>query len=133
MDSMIASGDTIQTDQVASWNGFRIFEGKYAIESGLFEKEPLKSRFELLLGKARKSFFERLRVAPPIEVEDGILFSEGYMPGKSGYDEAAMAIDIDRDIIYAGFTINKHLVLFIENGNTNYPDKFQQWIIDGSR
>ncbi|MGO4288129.1 hypothetical protein [Chitinophaga sp. RAB17] len=127
-DTMIAGGDTIQTDLVASWNGFLSFDGKYAMESGLFEKEPLKSRFEVLVGKAKKSFFERFKVTPPIEVENKILFNEGYMPGKSGYDEAVIAIDLDRDIIYIGFTVNRSLMLFSEKGDTDYPEKFLQWM-----
>ncbi|MBS0027484.1 hypothetical protein ACTJJ0_19740 [Chitinophaga sp. 22321] len=127
-DTMIAGGDTIQTDLVASWNSFLSYEGKYAVESGLFEKEPLKSRFVALVSKARKTFFERLKVSPPIEVENKILFNEGYTPGKSGYDEAAIAIDLDRDIIYIGFTVNRSLMLFSEKGDTDYPEKFLQWM-----
>ncbi|MET3880134.1 hypothetical protein ABIE50_005546 [Chitinophaga sp. OAE865] len=127
-DTMIAGGDTIQTDMVASWNSFLQFNGKYAPESGLFETEPLKSRLTALVGKARKSFFERLKVTPPIEVENKILFNEGYMPGKSGYDEAVIAIDMDRDIIYIGFTVNRELMLFSEKGDTDYPEKFLQWM-----
>ncbi|SEW53714.1 hypothetical protein [Chitinophaga arvensicola] len=127
-DTMIASGDTIQTDMVASWNSFLSFQGKYAMESGLFDQEPLKSRFKVLVGKARKSFFERLKVSPPIEVENKILFNEGYMPGKSGFDEAAIAVDLDRDIIYIGFTVNSNLMLFSEKGDTDYPEKFLQWM-----
>lgn len=127
-DTMIASGDTIQTDLVASWNSFLSFDGKYAMENGLFEKEPLKSRFEALISKAKKTFFERFKVNPPIEVESKILFNEGYMPGKSGFDEAAIAIDLDRDIIYIGFTVNRSLMLFSEKGDTDYPEKFLQWM-----
>jgi hypothetical protein len=127
-DTMIAGGDTIQTDMVASWNSFLSYDGKYAMESGLFDKEPLKSRFEALISKAKKSFFERLKVTPPIEVENKILFNEGYMPGKSGYDEAVIAVDLDRDIIYIGFTVNKSLMLFSEKGDTDYPEKFLQWM-----
>ncbi|NLR81341.1 hypothetical protein [Chitinophaga eiseniae] len=127
-DTMIAAGDTIQTDQVASWNSFLFYDGKYAMECGVFEKEPLKRRFEALISKARKTFFERFKVTPPIEVESQILFNEGYMPGKSGYDEAALAIDIDRDIIYVGITVNRSLLLFSEKGDTDYPEKFLQWM-----
>lgn len=127
-DTMIAGGDTIQTDMVASWNSFLQFNGKYAAESSLFETEPLKNRLNVLIGKARKSFFERLKVTPPIEVENKILFNEGYMPGKSGYDEAVIAIDMDRDIIYIGFTVNRSLMLFSEKGDTDYPEKFLQWM-----
>ncbi|PSL48045.1 hypothetical protein CLV51_102907 [Chitinophaga niastensis] len=127
-DTMIAAGDTIQTDMLASWNAFVSFNGKYAVEAGLFEKEPLKSRFEALLNKAKKSFLERYKVTPPVEVENKILFNEGYMPGKSGFDEAAIAVDMDRDIIYLGFTVNRNLMLFSEKGDTDYPEKFLQWM-----
>ncbi|HEY9257811.1 hypothetical protein, partial [Chitinophaga sp.] len=33
-DTMIAGGDTIQTDMVASWNSFLSYDGKYAMENG---------------------------------------------------------------------------------------------------
>ncbi|CAL1517274.1 hypothetical protein MMC2321_01007 [Chitinophaga sp. MM2321] len=127
-DTMIATGDTIQIDRIASWNAFVEYDGKYASDINIFEVAPLKTRFENLLGKARKTFMERLKVTPPIEVENKILFNEGYMPGKSGYDDAAIAIDMDRDIIYVGFTINKKLLLFSEKGDTDYPEKFLQWL-----
>ncbi len=51
------------------------------------------------------------------------------MPGKSGYDEAVIAIDMDRDIIYIGFTVNRSLsCLFSEKGDTDYLKKFLQWM-----
>ncbi|MBO9727224.1 MAG: hypothetical protein J7623_01155 [Chitinophaga sp.] len=127
-DTMIAGGDAIQTDLVASWNSFLSYDGKYAMENGLFDNEPLKTRFNTLIGKAKKSFFERFKVTPPVEVENKILFNEGYMPGKSGYDEAVIAVDLDRDIIYLGFTVNRSLMLFSEKGDTDYPEKFLQWM-----
>ena len=127
-DTMIAGGYTIQTDLVASWNAFPAFNGKYAIESGLFETEPLKSRFTVLVNKSKRTFFERFKVTPPIEVENKVLFNEGYLPGKSGTDEAAIAIDLDRDIIYTGITVNGNLMLFSEKGDTDYPEKFLQWM-----
>lgn len=127
-DTMIAIGDTIQADEVASWNNFLDYAGKYAVESGLFNEEPLKTRTATLLGKAKRSFFERLKVSPPIEIENRILFNEGYVPGKSGYDEAAVAVDLERDIIYIGFTVNKNLMLFSERGDTDYPEKFLHWM-----
>ncbi|NSL91028.1 hypothetical protein ECE50_029670 [Chitinophaga sp. Mgbs1] len=127
-DTMIAGGDTIHTDLVASWNAFTAFDGRYAMEANLLDAEPLKSRFNSLLGKARRTFMERFNVTPPIEVENQILFNEGYMPGKSGFDEAAIAIDMDRDILYIGCTINGNLMLFSEKGDTDYPEKFLLWM-----
>jgi hypothetical protein len=127
-DTMIATADNIQTDSIASWNRFQQFEGEYPSECQLFEAAPLKARFNALVGKARKTFMERLKVTPPIEVQNHILFDQGYMPGKSTYDEAAIAIDFDRDIIYVGFTINKNLIIFSEKGDTDYPEPFLQWM-----
>ncbi|WP_325536495.1 hypothetical protein [Chitinophaga sp.] len=127
VDTMIAIADTIQTDPIASWNSFIKYDGRYVEEACIFDTEPLKTRLGQLLGKARKSFLERFKVTPPVEIENRVLFNEGYMPGKSGTDEAAFAIDMERDIIYVGFTINKSLMLFSEKGDTDYPDKFLQW------
>ncbi|MCW3464250.1 hypothetical protein [Chitinophaga nivalis] len=127
-DTMITVGDTIHTDLLASWNAFGDYNGKYAMETNLFEAEPLKTRLNILLNKAKRPFFDRLQVTPPVEVENRILFNEGYMPGKSGYDEAAIAVDMERDIIYLGFTVNRSLMLFSEKGDTDYPEKFLQWM-----
>ena len=127
-DTMIVERETIQTDSITSWNKFLDFEGQYPSESKLFDTPPLKSRLDKLLGKARKSFIERLKVTPPIEVGAQVLFNQGYMPGKSSYDEAAIAVDFEKDIIYVGFTINKSLIIFSEKGDTDYPAPFLQWV-----
>ncbi|RBL89150.1 hypothetical protein DF182_21725 [Chitinophaga flava] len=128
IDTMIVNGDTIQADHIASWNAFEKYNGRYAVEVALLDREPLKSRLETLLGKSRKVFMERFKITPPIEVENKILFNEGYMPSGSGSDEAAIAIDMERDIIYIGFSVNKKRMLFSEKKDTDYPEKFLQWL-----
>ncbi len=127
-DTMRPVADTIEADMIASWNAFNSFDGRYPNDIDLFEKEPLKSRFVQLLSRARQTFMERFKVTPPVEVEDRILFDEGYMPGKSGYDEAAVAVDMDHDVIYLGIAVNRSLHIFSENGDTNYPQKFRIWM-----
>ncbi|RFS20641.1 hypothetical protein DVR12_18945 [Chitinophaga silvatica] len=127
-DTMIASEEAIQTDSITSWSSFQVFEGQYPSESKLLDTPPLKARFNALVGKARKTFLERLKVTPPIEIQNHVLFDQGYMPGKSRYDEAAIAVDFDKDVIYIGFTINKNLIVFSEKGDTDYPEQFLQWM-----
>lgn len=127
-DTMIANGDTIQTDRIASWKKFEQYNGQFAEEVALLEQEPLKSRLDRLLGKNRKIFMERFKVCPPIEVDDKTLFNQGRMPDETGPYEAAIAIDMDRDIVYAAYSFHKNVMIFSEKNDTLYPEKFRQWL-----
>lgn len=127
-DTMIANKDTIQTDRVDSWKKFEQYKGQFAEEVGLLEQEPMKSRLSHLLGKNHKTFLERFKVCPPIEVEDSILFNQGRMPDNAGPYEAAVAVDMDRDIIYAAYSFHKKVMIFAEKNDTAYPKKFREWL-----
>ncbi|MBC9911673.1 hypothetical protein [Chitinophaga varians] len=127
-DTMIANGDTIQTDRIASWKKFEQYNGQFAEEVALLEQEPLKSRLNHLLGKNRKTFVERFKVCPPIEVDENTLFNQGRMPDEAGPYEAAIAVDMDRDIVYAAYSFHKNVMIFAERNDTLYPKKFRQWL-----
>ncbi|ASZ14048.1 hypothetical protein CK934_25400 [Chitinophaga sp. MD30] len=126
-DTMISTQDTVIAGKVASWSAFESFDGKYAWDTDLLEKEPLKQRFEALVGVKKEAFLKRLQVAPPIEVNDGWLYNEGTKPGAAGKEEAVIAIDMKRDIIYAGIAVNGNVSLFAEKKENVFPERVNNW------
>ncbi len=46
-----------------------------------------------------------------------------------GRKEAAIAIDMKKDVIYVGIARNKVVRLYGENGDSAYPDKLLQWMM----
>lgn len=126
-DTMIAVNDTIEPLQVASWQIFEQYDGKYALETGMLRKEPLKTRINQLLGKEEPVFTERFDVTPPVEVEGTILYNQGCRRHYCGTDEAALAVDMNRDIIYIGIAVNGVVTLYAEKNDSAYPDKLLKW------
>lgn len=126
-DTMIPASDTVITNEVTSWSRFEDYTGRYAGEVDLLEKAPLKQRFRDLLGRDTAAFMRRYQVAPPIEVEGGILFNEGCRPHHCASDEAALAIDMNRDIIYAGIAIDGKVKIYAEKGDTAAPQPLKEW------
>lgn len=126
-DTMIPTQDTVVAGKVASWSAFESFDGKYAWDTDLLEKEPLKRRFEALVGIKKEAFQQRLQVAPPIEVNDGWLYNEGTKPGAAGKEEAVIAIDMKKDIIYAGIAIKGIVSLFAEKKGNTFPERVNNW------
>jgi hypothetical protein len=124
---MMAIADTIEPTQVASWQAFERFEGKYVTESGMLEKEPLKSRIRALLETDSSAFAERFDVTPPVELENDILYNQGCRRHFCGGDEAALAIDMRRDVIYIGIAINGAVKLFSERNDSAFPEKLLRW------
>ncbi|SCC40209.1 hypothetical protein GA0116948_107183 [Chitinophaga costaii] len=127
IDSMVLSGDTVNVTPLTSWSAFERFEGHYAYEIHLINQEPLHGRLRALLGSHAEDFTERYLVVPPITLENKVLFNEGCMPHHCLQDEAALAIDMKRDIIYVGIAENKQVTLWGENGDTIYPAKLLEW------
>lgn len=126
-DTMISGNDTIVATEITSWSRFEDFTGRYAGEVDLLEKEPLRQRFRQLLGKDTGAFLRRYQVAPPIEVDDGILYNDGCEPHNCSSDEASLAIDMKRDIIFAGVAVDGKVKLYAERKDTSYPQRLLEW------
>ncbi|SFE85273.1 hypothetical protein SAMN05518672_11144 [Chitinophaga sp. CF118] len=126
-DTMIAASDTVEPIQIASWQLFERFDGKYALETGMLEKEPLKTRISQLLGKEEVAFTERFDVTPPVEVEGPILYNQGCRRHYCGTDEAAIAVDMNRDLVYVGISVNGIVKLYGEKHDSTYPQKLLRW------
>jgi len=126
-DTMMAIADTVEPTQVASWRAFEQFEGKYVAECGMLDKEPLKSRIRELLDTDSPAFTERFDVTPPVEFENDILYNQGCLRHFCGGDEAALAIDMRRDIIYIGIAVNGAVKLFSERNDSAFPEKLLRW------
>ncbi len=129
-DTMIQTTDTsIIPSLVESWKSYEAFSGKYALDVKLLQQHPLKSRLKAILGEDEKEFMLRYKVTPPIEVESGILFNEGCKPHDCTVEEAAIAIDMRKDVIYVGIARNKAVKLFGERGDSAYPEKLLKWMM----
>jgi hypothetical protein len=126
-DTMMTIADTIEPTQVASWQSFEQFEGKYIVETGMLLKEPLKSRIKALLDAENAAFTERFDVTPPIELENDVLYNQGCRRHYCGADEAALAIDMRRDVIYVGIAVNGVVKLFGERSDSAFPEKLRRW------
>lgn len=126
-DTMMTITDTVEPTQVASWQPFEQFEGKYVAETGMLEKEPLKSRIKALLATESPAFAERFDVTPPVELEDDILYNQGCRRHYCGDDEAALAIDMRRDVIYIGIAVNGAVKMFSERNDSAFPEKLLRW------
>ena len=126
-DTMMTVADTIEPTQIASWQAFEQFEGRYAAETGMLEKEPLKSRIEALLAAESPAFAERFDVTPPVELENDILYNQGCRKHYCGGDEAALAIDMRRDVIYIGIAVNGTVKMFSERNDSAFPEKLLRW------
>ncbi|NIG57624.1 hypothetical protein [Chitinophaga sp. Cy-1792] len=128
MDTMRPIPDTIHAQIISAWNAFDTLEGRYPEDVDFLNKEPLKSRLTKLLGDTLGIFTQRFQVTPPLEEENEVLFDEGYEPGFANTEAAAVAIDMQDDIIYAGVYAGHQLRIFSERGDTHYPKKLQTWI-----
>lgn len=127
-DTMIQITDTaVIPSLVESWRTYEGFSGKYAADIALLQQNPLKNRLKKLLGKEENDFRQRYKVTPPIEVESGILFNEGCKPHNCTVEEAALAVNMNADLLYVGIARNKIVTLFAEKGDTAYPQKLLDW------
>jgi hypothetical protein len=126
-DTMMSSTDTIEPVQVASWQAFEGFDGKYVMETGMLNREPLKTRIKTLLGEGYTTFIERFEVTPPVELENEVLYNQGCRKHDCGSDEAAIAIDMRRDVIYVGITTSGSVKLYSENNDPAFPEKIMRW------
>ncbi len=80
-DTMITITDTaVVPALVESWKAFEQYNGKYAADVKLLEKQPLKERLRAMLGAEDKDFTSRYGTTPPIEIDNFILFNEGCKP-----------------------------------------------------
>lgn len=129
-DTMITITDTaVVPAMVESWKSFEQWNGKYASDVKLLGKQPLKDRLKAMLGAEEKDFVSRYGTTPPIEIDNGVLFNEGCKPHNCSVEEAAIAIDMKKDVIYVGIARNKVVKLYGEKGDSAYPDKLLQWMM----
>jgi hypothetical protein len=126
-DTMITINDAIEPVKVTSWKHFEQYDGKYITETDMLQREPLKSRLKTLLGNENNTLQQRFDVAPPIEVENDVLYNQGCRKHYCGADEAAIAIDMKHDVVYAGVAVNGVVKLYTEDEDSVYPEKLLRW------
>lgn len=126
-DTMISMNDAIETVKVTSWKHFEQYDGQYITETDMLQQEPLRSRISKLLGADNNILRQRFEVAPPIEVEEDILYNQGCRKHYCGADEGAIAIDMKHDVVYAGIAVNGVVKLYSEGAETGFPEKILKW------
>jgi hypothetical protein len=127
VDTMITGAPPVQSEPMVSWQPFERYNGLYAIDADLLQREPLHSRITALLGKDMGAFMQRLDVTPPVELENKILYTQGCHKQHCGKDEAALAVDMDRDVIYVGIARDGVVQLYSERGDRTFPEKILRW------
>lgn len=100
--------------------------GKYPYESKLFETDPLKSRLKKLLGEEMYlNFVERMEVQVPIEINGNQVFMEGIKAHSGGFDEAAILVDVEKNLIWAlVFSNEKDLRVYKDDRDVEMPKRF---------
>ena len=101
-------------------------DGKYAQESELFDKEPMKGRLKTLLGEEEYiAFVSRMEVQTPIAVNDKEVFMEGLMTRGDGTDEAAIIIDVTKNLLWVMiYSDGKNVQVYKDDRDVQMPKRF---------
>jgi hypothetical protein len=121
------NAETVQQTTTAPELAYLLaLNGKYPYESELFETDPLKSRLKKLLGdEAYFNFTERMGVQVPIEVNGNQVFMEGLKAHSGGSDEAAILVDVEKNLIWAlTFSDGKNLQVYKDDRDVEMPKRF---------
>lgn len=121
------NAETVQQTPAAPELAYLLtLNGKYPYESELFETDPLKSRLKKLLGdEMYLNFVERMEVQIPIEVNENQVFMEGLKAHSGGSDEAAILVDVEKNLIWAlVFSNEKDLQVYKDDRDVQMPKRF---------
>ena len=103
-----------------TWNG------KYAYQVKLFDNKILKPRLQKLLGD-RYAFVKKVfQVQNPIVISNGIFFTDGMEAHSGGDPSAAIAADINNNILFVATFENGVKKIYAEK-KANTPAKLNAW------
>lgn len=106
----------------ASLEFLRKLEGKYPVNSKLFETEPIKARLEKLLAHKYMDFIQRMEVQMPIRVQGDLAIMRGTMTNGGRTEEAALVVDISKNLMWVALLQNgKEVLHYNEDGNIKMP------------
>jgi len=103
------------------------FQGKYPHDINFFEIPLIKSRLSNLLTTNLDIFKERFEVQSPIQTNSSELFASACMPHFCTVHDAAFSIDLHRNILFVGISIDGNKRLYSENNDSNYPEMILNW------
>lgn len=105
------------------------YDERYLHEVDLFENPNLKQRFGNLLGNDFKLLDKNIQVSVPmkLDVENNVLFVHGIAPRSGGINEAALAIDIQNDVISVIIMEDRKLKTYQENKQIPMPQLLTEW------
>lgn len=96
---------------------------KYPYESNLFESEPMKTRLETIMGEKYLTFLQRMEVQTPILVKGNEVFMSGFMKHSGGEEEAALVVDISKNLIWVlTFENGKDLNIYKDDRDVRMPN-----------
>lgn len=100
-------------------------DGKYPYETNLFANEPMKTRLTTIMGGKYQSFLERMEVQIPIQVKGNEIFMSGFMKHSGGEEEAALVIDVSKNLIWVlTFKNGQDMSIFKDDRDVRMPDIF---------
>ena len=103
-----------------AWNG------KYAYQVKLLDNKNLKPRLQKLLG-SQYAFVKRVfQVQNPIVISNGLFFTDGMEAHSGGDPSAAIAADINNNILFAATFENGVKKIYAEK-NVSPPAKLNEW------
>ena len=104
----------------------KAWKGKYPYQVKLLDHKILKPLLQKLLG-SRYAFVKTVyQVQTPIEISNGIFFSEAMEAHSGGDPSAAIAADIDHNILFAATFENGVKKIYAEK-NASPPAKINEW------
>lgn len=97
--------------------------GQYPYTTNLFENEPIKTRLKNIMGGKYQTFLERMEVQTPVRVYDDIVFIGGTMKQNPDKEEAAMVVDVSKNLIWVyTYENGKDLNIFKDDRDVRMPD-----------
>lgn len=102
------------------------YDGKYADEVHLFEKQIFADRLGKLIGtKNFKMIKDDWTTIMPMEYRNDVFSAEGCKPHDCGANNYIIVYDFSEDAMYAGISNNEKAETFSENGKTS--PKVEKW------
>jgi len=102
------------------------YDGKYADEVHLFEKQIFADRLGKLIGTENfKMIKDDWTTIMPMEFGNNVFSAEGCKPHDCGANNYIIVYDFSEDAMYAGISNNEKAETFSENGKTS--PKVEKW------
>jgi hypothetical protein len=115
-----------ETQQTSKLSFLKDFNEKYPYDVKLLENPTLKKRLKKMIG-SRYDFLKSIwEVEVPIEIKDGIFFSNAMQAHSGGNPGATIVVDLKTDVLYVGIKENDDIKIYSEDGSKS-PQCLVDW------